>query len=254
MTNNPVSTPVGVNGVRVFGGYKLPSMSSDDFFQELGQTFMPGTPGMLAGLGLAAYLPAVLDLDPALGLPDEVALIIYASRDVYAAARNTVQGRMYTHSHAGVFDMARSRGQWAGPVDQPEQLAGTDRWSWYAFNRDVDWQQGSTRVFFLSGNPQGGTLQELLQTATHNGLQALTDAGVEQALFLAATNYAAIWLHGLTRPAINLAGAGFVPGGVQIVRDMDAQTKPMPNLVETFQIAGAGAFSFRFVRDLRFFL
>jgi hypothetical protein len=254
MSKNPVNTPVGVDGVRVFGGYKLLSMSRDDFFKELGQTFMPGTPGMLAELGLAAYLPAVLDFDPASGLPDEIALIVYASRDVYTAARNTVQGRMYTHSHAGVFDMARSRGQWAGPVDQPERLTGTDRWSWYAFQRDVDWQRGATRVFFLTGTLQSGNLQEMLQTATRNGLKALTDGGVEQAFFLTATNYAAIWLHGPTRPTIDLAVAGFVPAGVQIARDMDTQIKPMPNLVETFQVTGAGAFSFRFVRDLRFFL
>lgn len=251
---NPIQTPVGTDGVRVFAGYRLPLLSRDDFFRELGQTFMPGTPGMLTQLGLAAYLPTVLDLDPTLSLPDEIALIVYASRDVYTTARSTVQGRMYTHSHAGVFEMARSRGQWAGPVDRPDQLTGTDRWSWYAFDCRIDWQQGSTRIVFLTGNPSGGNLQESLQAATRNGRQALIEAGVDQAYFLAATNYAAIWLHGPKPPDIDIARTGFVPNGMTVARDLPAQAVAMPNLTETCSITGASAFSFQFVRDLRFFL
>jgi hypothetical protein len=251
MTGNPLSLPVGVDGIRMFAGYR--SMERDKFFEELGQSFMPGTPAALAELGLAAYLPAVLDLDTEQGLPDEIALIVYASRDVYTAARSTVRGRMYTHSHAGVFDMARSRGQWPGTVDQPEQLQGTDRWSWCVFDRDVDWQRGFTRVLFIGGAPGQEILQELLRAAK-DSVQLLADAEVDQALFLASTNYAAIWLHGPKRPDIDPSAAGFVPAGMQILRDMDARPMPMPNLVETFSITGAGAYSFQFVRDLRFFL
>src|SRR5687768_431106 len=122
MNELPVTTPVGPLSIRVFAGYQLPALTREAFYKELSDTFMPGTPFMLAPLGLSAYVPAVLDLDPAAGMPDEVAIIVYASVDAYnAARRESLQGRMYTHSHAGVFDMARSRGQFPGPTTAPNK-------------------------------------------------------------------------------------------------------------------------------------
>lgn len=255
MTSVPFQLPVGPDSIRVFAGYRLPSLTRDAFFKELSETFMPGTPYMLAPLGLAAYLPAVIDLDPAAGLPDEVALIVYSSLEAYNNARqNSLPGRMYTHSHAGVFDMAKSRGQWAGPVSAPDKLANSDRWSWFAFDRSIEWQDGSTRVIFLSGSPSQGSLQPTLVTATQSASAVFSDAGVDQAIFLAASNYAAIWLHSPGSVALDLSAAGFVPDGVQVARDLEATPVPMPTGVEGPTITGPGAFSFRFVRDLRFFL
>lgn len=254
MTDNPLNLPVGIDGIRMFSGYRLPSLDRAKFFDELGRTFMPGTPAALAELGLAAYLPAVLDLEPERALPDEIALIVYASRNVYTTARSTVRGRMYTHSHAGVFDMARSGGQWPGSIDEPQQSNDTGQWSWCVFDRDIDWQRGSTRVLFLGGEPTNRPLQTALQEAARHSVQLLTHAAVDQALFLSATNYAAIWLHGTQPPDIDPVAAGFVPPGMQLLRDMNTQVMLMPNLDETFPITGAGAYSFHFVRDLRFFL
>lgn len=255
MTSVPFQLPVGPQSIRVFAGYRLPSLTREAFFKELSETFMPGTPYMLAPLGLAAYLSAVIDLDPATGLPDEVALIVYSSLEAYNNARqNSLQGRMYTHSHAGVFDMGKSRGQWPGPVAAPDKLANSDRWSWFAFDRAIEWQDGSTRVVFLSGSPSQGGLQQTLLTSTQSSSGTLTAAGVDQAIFLAASNYAAIWLHGPEPVTFDLTAAGFVPNGAQIARDLEAVLVPMPTGIEGPTVTGPAAFSFRFVRDLRFFL
>lgn len=254
MLDQPVTTPVAPRSVRVFCGYGLPSLGRDGFFRELGTTFMPGTPYMLAPLGLAAYVAAALDPAEGSGLPDEVALIVYASRAAYDARNSTLQGRMYTHSHAGVFDMRRSRGQFPGPVDAPDRLEGSDRWSWFLFDRAVDWQAGETRVVVLRRAGAARPLREALLEASAGATGALGAVGVDQLIVVATSDYAVVWLHGTTAAAADVAAAGLVPPGAEVARDLVAQPAPMPTGGETFPIAGATAYSFRFVRDLRYFL
>jgi hypothetical protein len=123
MSGVPVSLLVGPEMVGVFCGYKLPTLSRADFFREMGETFIPGTPYMQVPLGLYAYLPAVLDVEQDSGLPDEVALIVYASMDIYLEAlRNSLRRRIYTHAHTAVFDMqALGCGSLPGPKIEPNQ-------------------------------------------------------------------------------------------------------------------------------------
>lgn len=250
-----ISLPVGPQSVRVFCGYRLPALNREAFLKELGDTFMPGTPYMLAPLGLGAYVAAVLDLDPAAGMPDEVALIVYASEPVYREARNnSLQGRMYTHSHAGVFDMVRSRGQFPGAASAPSVLTPGDRWSWFLFDRPVDWQQGFTRLIFLQGSPPGGQLQPTLRDATLAAQGALAGAGVDEVIVVAGADFAAVWLHGPAPLTLNPADAGLVPEGVQVALNLVATPVPMRRGDEGVAIASASAFCFRFVRDLRFFI
>lgn len=258
MSMLPITTPVGPASIRVFAGYRLPALAREDFFRELGQTFMPGTPCMLAPLGLAAYLPATIDPEPDSGLPDEVALIVYASSSAYEAARRqSLEGRMYTHSHAGVFDMTRSRGQWPGSVAAPDKQSGSERWCWTASDRAVDWQQGSTRVLVIApapGAPPQRAFQETLHSRAPAAVESLTRAGADQAIFLAAPGYATLWIHGPTAESTRIAEADWLPEGARLVRDLMSRPVPMPTRSEGVQIAGAEAFCFRFVRELRFFL
>lgn len=255
MNEIPVTTPVGPQSVRVFAGYRLPALTREAFFKELGDTFMPGTPYMLAPLGLSGYVAAALDFEAESGMPDEVALIVYASLEAYTAARErSVRGRMYTHSHAGVFDMARSRGQFPGPVDNPNKLMPADRWSWYLFDRRIDWQAGTTRLLFLQGAATERTLQTALVDATRAATPALEEAGVDQVIVVATTDYAGIWIHGAGIEKLDPATLKLVPGGAKISRDLIASPVPMPNGDDGVKIENPAAFSFRFVRDLKFFL
>jgi hypothetical protein len=250
-----LSIPVGPQSIRVFCGSRLPSLTRENFFRELGDTFMPGTPFMVAPLGLSGYVAAVLDLEPQEGLPDEVALIIYASLDAYREARqNSLQGRMYTHSHAGVFNMALSRGQFPGPVSNPDILQGTERWSWYLFDTAVDWQYGTTRLIFLQGVPPQGQLQQELLAVTSANKELLLAAGVDQTVVVASQNYAAIWLHGPDTLSGDPESLGLLVKGTTATRDLLATPVRMKNGTEGVSITGAAAFSFRFVRDPRFFL
>jgi hypothetical protein len=247
--------PVGPASTRVFCGYAIGSLTREEFYKQLQTTFMPGTPHMLQPLGLAAYLPAVFDLPLEAGLPDEVALIVYASVPTYQAARNdSLSGRMYTHSHAGVFDMSRSRGQFPGSFVNPDKQAGTERWCWCAHDQPIEWQQGTTRVIGLAGTPAQGTMQETMLLLSQEALPKLTAAGVDQAIFVAAPGFCVIWLHSPGSAPVDLAQIGLLPPKVLIERDLSAVPAPMPLLNEQVTIAGPSAFTFRFVREPRFFL
>jgi hypothetical protein len=245
----------GPSSIRVFAGYRNATLSREAFLKELGDTFMPGTPYILAPLGLAGYVAAVVDLESSRALPDELALVVYASIDAYQAARErSLHGRMYTHSHAGVFDMVRSRGQFPGTEDEPNKLAGTDRWAWVAFaEARVDWQDGSTRLLFLANGSTAG-MQGAILNATRSAKRSLHEAGVDQVVVLASTDYAAIWLHSVEPIEPSLDTFGLVPNGIRVERDLVATPIAIRNGDERVAITGPSAFAFRFVRDLRHFL
>lgn len=251
MSEQPRLLPVGPQSTRVFCGSRLSTLNKEQFFKELGDTFMPGTPLMVAPLGLAAYVPIVIDPDPGLGLPDEAALIVYASNAVYSNARaNSVSGRMYTHSHAGVFDLPRSRGQFPGPAMAPDKsvvdpATNEARWAWFLFEGAVDWQFGDSRILVLQCAVSG--FQQILVDVTRAARPKLASAGVDQAIGVAGGGYGVVWLHS-SRAIADVTARAVVPDGAQVMRDL----APTP-VIEGPTITGPSAFTFRFARDLRFF-
>lgn len=249
---NPVALPTPPQAIRVFAGYRREGLDAAAFYQDLGTTFMPGTPAILAPLGLGGYIAAVLDLGD--GLPDEVALIVYASVEAYNNARqSSLLGRMYTHSHAGVFDMARSRGQFPRTAEAPDKLPNEDRAAWYLFDRAVDWQQGETRLLFLTA-PQGMNLQQAALEQSAARREALRALGVEQLVGVATPAYAALWLTGEGVGRQPFSQLDLIPQGATLRRDLVAEPVVMRTGTEGPKITEPRAYSFRFVRDLRFFL
>src|SRR5579862_1466214 len=108
MSAATLSFAIPTEAIRVFCGFPNSQLSEAQFFTQLGQTFMPGTPYMLQPLGLAAYLPGVLHAPPA-GAPHEFALICYPSQAVWNESMNgTLRGRVYNQTHGGVYAMPPS--------------------------------------------------------------------------------------------------------------------------------------------------
>src|ERR1700732_1877327 len=99
MSEHPINYATPTSAIRVFCGFNRPELNEAQFFTQLGQTFMPGTPYMLQPLGLAAYLPGVVS-NPQPGLPHEFALICYPSAAVWRrASSETLRGRVYSQTH-----------------------------------------------------------------------------------------------------------------------------------------------------------
>lgn len=251
MSDVPISLPVGPTIVRVFCGYRLNTTTREDFFRELGTTFMPGTPYMQAPLGLNAYTPAVLDLPHEDGIPEEVALIVYASMKQYLEARaNSLRRRIYTHSHAAVFNMRApgGGGQFPGPDSAP--TTRDDRLCCYLFENKIDWQDGETRLLFITPRTPSEEFRADFIHRAVGAREALTKTGIDQAIALATPKFGAIWLHATDAVPVPENTYDLLEDGAELTRDLVATTIPMPNLQEGVEISGASMFCFRFERNI----
>jgi hypothetical protein len=229
-----------------------------DFFNELGSAFMPGTPVMQAPLGLAAYVPGILDTEPGSSLPDEVAAIVYASRSVYDQFRETsLSRRIYTRSHIAVFDMNRSIAQFPQSLSSPAivQANGSPHhFTFLAPEAQVDWQAGFVRIAFLTPETPGAAFQADLLRRLDACTSAAAQVGIDQVLMASADGFAALWFHS-DMPAPNaLHRLDLVPQGATVLRDLEAVQVPVAgDFSPGVSVTGAMAITFRFERKLDLF-
>lgn len=258
MTTNPLALPTPPTGIRVFSGFRRAGLDREQFWQELGHSFMPGTPLMQAPLGLSAYLPAVLDPEPDQGHPDEIAIIVYASREVYDAKRDSsLSRRMYTHSHAAVFDMDRARAQFAGPLSAPTVLDrnGVTSHAWCVTDASVDWQDGATRILFLEPVGPSATFHDDVIEASGRSSASLADAGCDQVIGLCTAAYAALWVHTVAPMHAPTPSLGLVPASARVVHELTCERAYVRGDDEAgVTVTRASAFCFVFPRQLSYFV
>jgi hypothetical protein len=266
---NPLALPTRPDSARVFFGYRAQALREspgDDaaakarkrtqFFDWLGHTFMPGTPLMQMPLGLSAYLPAVIDPAADANLPDEAAIIVYVSLPVYQSTRETsLSRRMYTRSHAAVFDMDRSPAGFPANIDTPAKVAsGAGELSlWYLFDAPTDWQDGDARFLFIVAGADGADIRTALRDTVRGAANALRQQGCDQVIAGSAPHFAALWLHSAD-DAAPIDAAKLVPPGASIMHDFHFSPAWVHGDAEKgVTITKASAFNFRFSRDMRFF-
>lgn len=260
MNHSFQNIPVGTDAIRVFCGNRNKSaLSKEEFFEQLGKTFMPGTPYMLKPLGLSAYLPAILDLDESLNLPEEVALIVYSDIDQYMDARsNSLRRRIYSHSHAGVFDLQRSKGQFPGAPKEPNNLTMPDGGSRYCFaltQKHVDWQNGNTQVLFYFREP--GSSEDVFGRVSEkvvNHKEDLEKLDIDQVIVVGTTDYTAVWLHQDGIASMEECGELLRSDNVVLGRSLLSEIVVMKDMTETVELTRAAALNFRFVREGKYFL
>src|SRR5438105_15957297 len=113
-----ISYAVPADSLRVFHGFRNDTLTDPAFRKTLGQTFMPGTPYMLAPLGLSAYLPGVVVGEASPDVPNEFAIIAYPSQQVWKQIMNdTLRGRVYNSTHGGVYDLKRCGASFPVPLN-----------------------------------------------------------------------------------------------------------------------------------------
>ncbi|XWN32729.1 MAG: hypothetical protein ROR55_06440 [Devosia sp.] len=265
MTVNKV--PISPKSTRVFVGYKLAELSRDDFYGALGKTFMPGTPYMQAPLGLNSYMPAVLDpngmteISALERIPDEVALIGYASLEIYFLAREkSLRRRMYTDSHLAVFDMQAvgGGGQFPGPVTEPSVRG--DRLCWYLFEKKIDWQYGYAHLLFAVPDADASSSPEELMKHMDTMKSEYEAAGIDQVLCVATPIFAAVWLH--SESEVRIDKLSIFDDAYQVTtRHLVAQPVPMKTLEEdllagieiaSVNITEPSMYTFQFARDDRY--
>lgn len=242
--NNNLKLNADSNSIRIFWGYKKETLDKLTFYKELGETFMPGTPYVLGPSGLNSYLPAVLNLDPSLQLPDEVALIVYPTVELYNESRqNSLIGRIYTFSHEGVFDMNRSRGQFPGTVEQPAKHTVFERWAWYVSGEQQDWQRGNTRLLAINSADNSF---ELLLKFSKEIKSNLAKYGINEIIICASTTFATVWFYSEhSNLDFELSTIGF-PKEVTVLKDLKANPFYLRNGNEALKIDDAVFIQYKF--------
>lgn len=239
--SNPITPPTAI---RTFLGYRNAALDVARYREELGRTFMPGTPYMLRPLGLQAYVAAAIDeaIDPE--APHETALICYPSQAVYQRVRNdSLRGRVYTSIHPGAFDMVRSRGAFPvrlGPTTPHDALAVHLR------DDAVDWQAGETAVVVVVAQDpaeHGATFRARCRDA----LTGLGDAG-DQIVAIPRDTCMAVWLHGTRAAPDSAAAASHLGATTRVIATVSCARVVCIDDPPTVAITGSSGFNFIFTR------
>jgi hypothetical protein len=246
---------ISPGSVRVFCGYRRPDVAVQEFRSEIGRTFMPGTPYLLGPLGLRAYAAAVLDEDEH-DTPHETAIIAYPSRDAYRSIReDTLPGRLYTQTHAGVFDQGvgpdgarRSRADWAEPLgdDGGDAASGT----WYLLGGSSDLQEGSLSVHVgVPLAPEESA--ERFTRAVRQGLPELRarvrDAGFTEAFISVRDGFYLVWLHAANEARVDPLD-GWIGAVSRRITSMQCRPVLAPDEPPTVAITHPVAVNFIFPR------
>lgn len=243
------SMPVPADAVRVWRGYRLASVAPEAFFAKLGAIFIPVTVQMQRLFHLSAYLPAVMPAEKAAGMPDEIALVFYATQQAYLDTANCVGGRAYSLLHATLFDLGQSKS--AFPIPLPAVPAVET--PYHLFADAVDWQGGFTQVF--AGSRRAATDPALFAHQIGQWCQALQrnrPGGLDGAIVVFGTDYLLCWEHWLTRAAAQSSTLGQLTeiaatelmspySPVAVVPGLDAAWPGLP-------VAGGECFNTRFPR------
>lgn len=195
--NQELITPT--NAIRVWSGFKKSDLDQKKFLKTLGDTFIPGTLYMLRPLGISSYIPAGLVNQKPI-FPDELALIAYRTQDSFKGImRDSLRGRVYSASHANVFDMNRSKASFPILWEGKDVIDET----YYLFEKNVDWQRGTIFLcLFHSLSPDKELFKKTLKNKFIGIADLTSKKGIEQVIFQIKDDFASMWVY---TPSYNLA-------------------------------------------------
>ncbi|XAT60825.1 hypothetical protein GN278_08825 [Rhodobacteraceae bacterium Araon29] len=157
-----MSFQIPPDAVRVWRGFRQSTLSQDDFFQRLGQTFIPSTVQMQIKNGLDTYIPTIpcgMTDKPDI-VPDETAVLFWNSQQTYHDGFNTLAGRTYTLTHGGCYT-PESRADF--PVLYENKIALNQ--CYYLIDAPADWMHGGVR-HLVGGLAPGDTAQQFSELQT----------------------------------------------------------------------------------------
>jgi hypothetical protein len=185
--------PIPPDTVRVWRGYRSAEVSYADFAAFLGTVFVPACALLQPRAGLAAYVPSMMRQDgKPETVPDQTALMFWATEAAHDAANATVAVRAYQNLHGDAYDTKRSSS--AVPVAFDGALLSEQ--PYHLLNTPADWMLGSVRHFVGArpdGQDPGAWLAELGDWASDYAGQP--PAGVDGALICVGDGYVAFWEH-----------------------------------------------------------
>lgn len=147
---------------RFWRGFKKPELTTKDFNKAIEDVFVEATIENGSGKGLVAYIPGLPNKVDGVTLPDEVALIVYESKEKYDALKATSMGKAYTNLHWDYFTRApqvegdpvpENISKSAVPVPLTSEVSQLENGVAYdLFNSDADWKSGAVKLRFFKRN------------------------------------------------------------------------------------------------------
>jgi len=185
--NAPFSIPF--DAVRVWRGFRTPSMSQADFFDRLGTVFVPATVEMQIAVGLDTYVPTI----PA-GMagkpdtvPDETAILFWDSQQTYHDGFLTLAVRTYTLTHGAVYTPS-SRADF--PLSFDGQMSAEQ--PYYLVPRSADWMKG-TVTHLVGGRPSAVTPDQFRANVAGALTAIQQQAELAGAIACAGDDYLVFW-------------------------------------------------------------
>jgi hypothetical protein len=186
------------NAVRVWRGYRAPTLALSDFLSRLETVFVPATVEMQTQVGLDAYIPSVpggLDKKPDT-VPDETAVLFWDTQQTYLDGFKTLAVRTYTLTHGAVY---RPPSGADFPVLFKDALASEQ--PCYLVDQPADWMKGSVQ-HVIGSRPAAVSPNEFRAGIARVLTEVQTQGRIAGAIACAGNDYLVYW---------ELAGRG--PGG-----------------------------------------
>jgi|APMI01.1.fsa_nt_gi hypothetical protein len=176
--------------VRVWLARRKEGMAQDEFLKMLRGEFVPITVQWLTPLGLQAYFPTLVPENPKRQTdPHEIALVFYASTEIYDTSRLTTTGRLYGKAHSLLFETGMSKG-WPKPWTAGISTALGSAFHSPTPSGGIDWNQGQVAVFMLRW-PNGLEGADWVERHCLPSLTPLTE--VRQWIAFARDDYIIVW-------------------------------------------------------------
>jgi len=213
--------PVLPSSVYVWRGFKSATQTYAQFAQFLGSVFVPACALLQPAVGLRAYLPTMVPQDgkPA-ALPDQTALMFWATPAAHDLANQAIAVRIYQNLHGDAYDMARSH-----TPEVPVSIAAaagtlTAEQPYFLLDQPADWMLGAAQHLVGARRAALPAADFLAQAyAWAAAFRARPPAGVDGALVCCGNDYAVAWVHGPRRsPKLDAALDGLAALTVPALR------------------------------------
>lgn len=145
---NAKSILASAQHIRLWRGYKLSNLSFKTFHNKLSSNFLPETARVPGKFGLKTYIVAIPPENNNSNIPDEIAFLVYSSKNDYKRMYSTEEGRNYGASHWNVFNRKISNTK--VPLAFNLAIAKANKTSDLAFDvldKSVNWNLGYTVVY-----------------------------------------------------------------------------------------------------------
>jgi hypothetical protein len=250
---------VSPDAVRVWRGFRLPSLPVEQFYNKLGTVFIPATVKFQIDAGLYSYTPAVpagLEGKPD-WVPDETAILFWKSQETYWNGFTRLAVRTYTLTHGGCYV---TTGTPLSRADFP--VLFTDASSLnvdapvFLINKDADWMHGTIR-HIVAERPQSVDINTFKTSVASvlTKIQALSP-GLDGAIACVGNDYLVYWELGALAPGTNNPVTG-IPLLQAILTGWSQVLNPAPTSLDIgiydewsgMDVRGGSSFNMQFDRN-----